>query len=87
MSDRTVTDYRGYLKRQGIAYQHPAARPDGANDVWTLDPEALAERVETHYANSPTANIHEILGPYPIDLDEYDELVAQAGLKAAETDR
>lgn len=75
--DRTVSKYRAQLKRRGVAYEHPTS------NVWTLESQQWASWVESYLDNDPTADLFDILEPYPLDMDGYERLVSGTVKEAA----
>lgn len=66
--DRTLAKYREQLKRRGLAYEHPT------DEVWFVSFERWVEVAEKTVANNPTADLNELLEPYPEGIDEYDRV-------------
>lgn len=67
--DRTIEKYQTQLKRQGLAYEHPT------DEVWFVDVEPWTRTVEAYLDNNPTADLHDVLEPYPEGVDDYEQLV------------
>ncbi len=67
--DRTLEKYREQLKRRGLAYKHPTDK------VWFVERDAWIKAVESYLDNNPTAELHDVLASYPLDVDEYERAV------------
>lgn len=64
--DRTVRKYKGLLKKRGLLYRHPTSA------VWTDDREEWLGWVEGATVGD---DVHECIEEYPIDSEEYVDLV------------
>jgi predicted transcriptional regulator len=69
-SKRIIDQYRQQLKKRGLLYEHPSD-----SSVWTDDKAEWAEWVENYVETVPTATVMDLLEPYGMELDEYDQLV------------
>ena len=70
--DRTVSKYKGILKRRGLIFEHPADSP-----VWTTDRDKWVSWVENHVDNDPTLEIHDMIEDYGMTTDRFDELAEE----------
>jgi len=66
--DRTLKKYKSQLKKRGLLYQHPVS------PVWTTDKR---EWVEWQEAASIGRDLHEVLEPYSMTAQEYDEIAIE----------
>jgi hypothetical protein len=66
--DRTLKKYKGLLKKRGLLYRHPTSA------VWTDDREEWVGWVE---GVSVGEDVHDCVDDYPIDAEEYADLVAE----------
>lgn len=67
--DRTIEKYHEQLKRRAVAYEHPTDK------VWFVDRQEWVKTVEGYLDNNPTAQIHDVLDPYPLGFDDYERAV------------
>lgn len=63
--DRTLKKYKSQLKKRGLLYEHPVS------PVWTDD---KSEWVEWQEAASIGRDLHEVLEPYGMHAEEYDQI-------------
>lgn len=71
--DRTVSKYKGILKRRSLIFEHPADSP-----VWTTDREKWVTWVENHVDNDPTLEVIDVVDDYGMSTDRFDELAEAA---------
>lgn len=70
--DRTVSKYKGILKRRGLIFEHPADSP-----VWTTDRDKWVNWVENHVDNDPTLETINVIDDYGMTTERFDELAAE----------
>ena len=70
--DRTVSKYKGILKRRSLIFEHPADSP-----VWTTDRDKWVSWVENHVDNDPTLEITDVIDDYDMTTERFDQLAEE----------
>jgi len=76
--DRTVRKYMDALRRSGEVYDHPSSD----SSAWTTDREQFATWALAEFDSRPDASIRDILEPYAMDPNEYEQLLDDAAASA-----
>ena len=76
--DRTVRKYKEKLRQSGEVMDHPSSD----STAWTTDAEQFASWALAEFESRPDASIREILEPYAMDPNEYEDLLDQAAASA-----
>jgi len=72
--DRTVAKYMDSLRRSGEVFDHPSSD----TSAWTTNPEQFATWALGEFENRPDASINDILEPYAMDPNDYEQLLDDA---------
>jgi hypothetical protein len=76
--DRTLKKYMSALRRSGEVYDHPSSD----SSAWTTDAEQFASWALGEFESRPDASIRDILEPYAMDPNEYEQLLDDAAASA-----
>lgn len=76
--DRTISQYKTKLRTAGAVYDHPSSD----SSAWTTDAEQFASWALAEFESRPDASIRDILEPYAMDPNEYEELLDEAAASA-----
>jgi len=76
--DRTLSKYMSALRRSGDVYDHPSSD----SSAWTTDAEQFASWALGEFESRPDASIRDILEPYAMDPNEYEQLLDDAAASA-----
>ena len=76
--DRTISQYKTKLRTAGEVYDHPSSD----SSAWTTDAEQFASWALAEFESRPDASIRDILEPYAMDPNEYEELLDEAAASA-----
>jgi len=66
------------LRRSGEVYDHPSSD----SSAWTTDREQFATWALAEFDSRPDASIRDILEPYAMDPNEYEQLLDDAAASA-----
>lgn len=66
----TIAKYEELLRKRGLLWEHP----DEHSPVWTTDRKQWAQWVDNYEEGVPSVDLADLVGPYPVDGDEFAEI-------------
>lgn len=68
--ERTISKYKGILRERDLLFEHPSSDAT----VWTPSREVWVDWSESYLDGVPEAEIFEVVEPYSMGVEEYDEI-------------